>query len=141
MKKSLLLPFLIGLIAFISGCEEAEEIIPDDNSDPRDAFVGSWNCSETELKSTEDYEVTIDYDPNNSGQVLLKNFGLLGQDARPYGLITGNKITIPEQDGFDGWTIMEASGDKTGDNTIEWTYKLSNGSDIFNYEATYTRVD
>lgn len=140
MKKSFLI-FLVIAITALSGCEEAENILPGDNSDPRDEFVGKWNCSETELKSTEDYPVTIEYDPNNSGQVLIQNFGLLGQDARPYGLITGDKITIPEQDGFDGWTVIEADGNKTGANTIEWTYKLSNESDNFEYAATYTRVD
>ena len=137
MKNLLPILTLFSLMFLLSACEEAEDLLPD-NADPRDDFIGEWNCSETELKSTDDYTVTIQKDPDNSSQVLLQNFGLLGQDQYPYGLITGDRINVPQQE-INGWTIKNASGDMNGENSIDWTYTLSNGSDDFQYAATYTR--
>jgi len=137
MKKLLVIPFFVSLSFLFSGCEEAENFIPD-NADPRDDFIGEWNCSENELKSTDDYTVTIQKDPENSGQVLLQNFGLLGQSAYPYGLITGDKINIPRQE-VNNWIIKNASGELIGKDKIEWTYTLSDGADETRFEATYTR--
>lgn len=138
--KLLFLPVLIVLVSFITGCEETDNFLPDENSDPRDEFIGKWNCSESELKSAEDFTVTIQKDPDNSSRVLLQNFALLGQDKYPYGLITGDKITLPEQEAGN-WTIKDAGGQLVGEDKIEWEYTLFDGADEKNYIATYTRIE
>lgn len=137
MKNKFFIPLLFGIMILFSACEETLDILPD-NSDPRDKFIGEWTCSETELRSTEDYTVTIQKNPENSTQVVLKNFGLLGQDAFPYAYITGDKITLPQQNVND-WTIKNASGELVDDETIEWTYTLNDGGDEEDFAATYTK--
>ncbi|MCF8232797.1 MAG: hypothetical protein K9J27_11465 [Bacteroidales bacterium] len=141
MKKfKLLFPVLIALGLFNTGCEETDDFLPNENSDPRDEFIGKWNCNETELKSTEDFTVTIQKDPDNSSQVLLQNFALLGQNKYPYGLITGDKITLPEQE-TGNVTIKDASGELVDENKIEWEYTLFDGADENKYVATFTRIE
>lgn len=137
MKDKLFIPLFLGIMIFFTACEKTQDILPN-NSDLRDDFIGEWTCSETELKSTEDYTVTIEKNPQNSSQVVLQNFGLLGPDAFPYAYITDDRITLPQQT-VNGYTIKNANGELVDQETIEWTYTLNDGSDDNKYEATYTK--
>ena len=128
---------IIGILFFMSSCAVEDLEFPD--TDPRDEFTGTWNCNDNQVKSTLDsYDVTIKYDPSNSSQVLLENFGFLGQDAQPYALITGSLITIPEQVTGDDYTVS-GEGKLIDENTIDWAYSINDGADLINYEAVYTR--
>jgi hypothetical protein len=136
MKK--LIPIIAAFFVLIlSSCEVEDIDLPD--ADPRDSFTGTWNCTDTQLKATnESYTVTISYDPSNSGQVLLSNFGLLGNSAQPYAYVTGSLITIPEQQLSNGYTVS-GSGSLVNSDQIDWTYTTNDGADAFSYEATFTR--
>jgi len=136
MKDKFFILLLFGIMISFTACEETTDILPD-NSDPRDKFIGEWTCSETELK-TKDYPVTIEKNPENSAQVVLQNFALLGTDAFPHAYIIGDKITLPQQP-VKGVTIINASGELVDEEKIEWTYTLNDGADEEKFAATYTK--
>jgi hypothetical protein len=135
MKKitALLLPTTL-LLLFVFGCEPFDN--PDDG-DPRDNFVGDWTVNEVStLYGTTNYSATIIYDPNNSTQVLIKNFYHFGMEIETYAIPTVSSITVPEQ------TICSASVKGTGylnKNTIDWTYTVDDGADIDHVTATFTK--
>lgn len=140
MKKTrqLITYSLLISLFFFTGCEEIDNTDP--NTDPRDDFVGQWNCNETPAKKKNNYRVNIEYDSDNSSQVLLFNFGLLGNTAAAYGIVAGDNVNIPLQDVSGGWSA-QGQGELVNDNQIEWTYTLDNGSDRIDYIATYTLLD
>ncbi len=127
----------LSMIFFLGSCEVEPIDIPDE--DARDAYIGTWSCTDTQVKSAKDsYSVSISYDPSNSAQVLLRNFGFLGQDVEPYAIVTGTIITIPEQT-TSGDYIISASGKLVGKNKIEWNYTTNDGADELNYKAVFSR--
>ncbi|MCE1169462.1 MAG: hypothetical protein LWX70_15355, partial [Sphingobacteriia bacterium] len=74
--------FVLASMLFFSGCEEDDS---DVNVDDRTDFVGTWTCTETPAKSTDNtYTVSITKDTEVSNRVILSNFFQLGQDVTPY---------------------------------------------------------
>ncbi|HKK10746.1 MAG TPA: hypothetical protein VJ939_07895 [Bacteroidales bacterium] len=128
---------LIFSIPLITGCEEVEG--DDEINDPREAFVGEWNCDE-ELAKRDNYRVSIEFDNNNSSQVLLYNFGLMGSAESANGIVADDNINVPLQNLADGWS-GDGSGTLVSDNKIEWTYTLTDGADRYDYIATYTLIE
>ena len=124
---------------FLIGCEPLEE--DTGSGDPRDKYVGEWQFIES-FKSTEgnSYLVSISYDPNNSSQVILGNFGNPGsQSVTVTGIVTSSQIVINSQKMSNGWTI-EGTGKTTATKTVmNWTYAISAGGDKDNYIATATK--
>ncbi len=127
----------VALLIFFSGCEELDNTDPD--TDPRDDFVGEWNCNEVPAKRNS-YRVNIDYDNSNNSQVLLFNFGLLGQSASAYGIVAGNDVTVPLQEIQGDWTV-DGQGELTDEETIEWTYTIDDGADRIDYIATFKLLE
>jgi|AntRauTorckE6833_2_1112554.scaffolds.fasta_scaffold00314_15 hypothetical protein len=139
MKKltTLFSLFLITSLFIFSGCEETGDVNPD--QDPRDAFVGEWSCNEVPAKRSS-YRVNIQHDSGNSSQVLLFNFGLLGNSVSAYGIVAGDNVSVPLQDVDDVWSVS-GQGEMVDDETIEWTYTLDDGADRIDYIATFTLVE
>lgn len=139
MKKfKTLFPVAVLLMLFLfNGCEETDDTDPD--ADPRDDFVGEWNCNEVPAKRNS-YRVLINYDNSNSSQVLLFNFGLLGQSASAYGIVAGNDVTVPLQEIDGDWTV-DGQGEMIDEETIEWTYTIDDGADRTDYIATFTLIE
>ena len=143
MKATFRFFFFLAALSglFLTSCEPTDEGTTGD--DDRDPFIGVWQFAEG-FKSTDgqSYIVNISKDPNNSLQVLLKNFGNPGtEDVIATGLVTSNQIVISSQSLSNGW-IVEGSGkfsyaDKT---TMTWTYAITAGGDKENYTATATKL-
>lgn len=135
--KTLFPVAVLSMLIFFSGCEETDDTDPD--ADPRDEFVGEWNCNEVPAKRNS-YRVLINYDNSNSSQVLLFNFGLLGQSASAYGIVAGNDVTVPLQEIDGDWTV-DGQGEMIDEETIEWTYTIDDGADRTDYIATFTLIE
>ena len=133
---SKLLPILFLLIlATFSGCIIEEE---DPNTDPRDKFLGDWKVDET--CSRGNYIVTISYDPSNSTQVLLKNFGNPGSGYDPaVGFVVGNELYISSQTIGPSWTVSGQGSYVKSNETIGWNYSLTIGGNLLQCSALYSR--
>ncbi|MFZ4548823.1 MAG: hypothetical protein ACOYN4_15350 [Bacteroidales bacterium] len=126
----------------LSGCETTETPVGGD--DVRDPFIGYWQFLETGgYKSTkaQSYIVIVSKDPDNSTQVLLKNFGNPGtQDINVVGIVTSNQIVVSQQNMSNGW-VVEGSG-KISNPTktaMTWTYSITAGGEKLYYSANATR--
>lgn len=142
MKSIFRLFILLAAVATItfSGCEPVDE---PGSGDARDPFIGEWQFIETGFKSTDgqSYIVTITKDPNNSAQVILKNFGNPGSDdVSVFGLVTTSQIVVSSQNMSNGW-IAEGSGIATNPakTAMSWTYSLTIAGSKENFSATATR--
>lgn len=127
------------LIASLSSCIPEEDI---DTGDPRDKFTGTWRFTENQIVKSPDaisFTVTITYDPNNTSQVLLRNFAQLGGQFAPYGIVTSNRITIPSQDVGQGF-LISGSGTMSGSSQMDWDYTTIAGGDKESFTATASKL-
>ncbi|MDR0364044.1 MAG: hypothetical protein LBH92_03385 [Bacteroidales bacterium] len=115
-----------GLV-FLTGCE------PVDNFEgiARDRYIGAWNCTDKNLKAT--YSVEIEADPANMSQVLIKNFGNIGQHIYATGLVSESRIFVQDQKVGTLWCEGEGT---LNANTISWS-KYNIGEE--DKTATFTR--
>jgi hypothetical protein len=120
MKKALiLLTFALAIPVLFNSCTK-------DKTDDRDAFVGTWQVSETWTNSlgsgTDNYTMTIAVSSTASNAVLITNFAGVGYTASA--TISGSSITIPVQissgDSFSG------SGSISG-STLIFNYSVVDG--------------
>lgn len=128
-----LLIFLVLTLTMVS-CEDTET---GDLTDDRDAFLGTWNV--TESCSKDAYTVQIQKDPSNSSQVIILNFWNTGNCDDPVqALVAGSSLYISTQKFCNNDFEADGSGDLTKDK-VYWTYSVNDGADLFNCDATYTR--
>jgi hypothetical protein len=142
MKSTFRLISLFAIVTTIafSGCEPVDDTT---GGDARDPYIGEWQFIESGYKSTDgqSYIVTIAKDPNNSSQVILKNFGNSGSDdVSVFGLATSSQIVVSSQKMSNGWTA-EGSGSVTNPakTTMSWTYYLTIAGNKDPYTATATK--
>jgi len=116
----------------IIGCVNDEDPDP---GDPRDKFLGTWKVSETCLKLN--YEVEITYDPQNSSQVLINNFGNPGSGYQAaVAMVVNDKIYISEQETGENW-LVSGEGSYLTSNEIEWEYNLTISGNLMQCNSTY----
>lgn len=139
MKRStillkLLLITLIGTLLFTSSCELDSDPV---TTDPRDNFVGTWIVDEqSTLFGNNNYTVTIRKDPDNSTQVLIANFYHFGNEFDTYAITTIGSITVPQQEVCNH--MVQGTGQRDR-NKITWTYTVSDGADLDNVTAVFTK--
>ena len=137
IKKIIRPALFLLLITFISACVPEDDIEP---GDLRDKFTGTWRFTETLVVKSQDgigFTVTITKDPDNSSQVLLRNFAQLGGLYAPYGIVTSSRITIPSQD-LDGF-VISGSGTLAGTDNMNWEYTTIAGGDKESFTAVANR--
>lgn len=93
MKKYLPL-CLLGLLLMTS-C--AEEDAADPSVDDREKFLGGWLCKETINGSISTFPITVS-SFGESDTVRISNFSNYGNTAVALGLVSGNSLTIPNQE-------------------------------------------
>jgi hypothetical protein len=128
---------IVLIIPFLFSCTEEgdDDVNP---SDARDAYVGSWDVSETCSKDS--YAVTIVADPNNDDRVFIKNFWLIGyQEAPPYAVIDDEIITIPKQSVLNDGSLEVHGTGTLNKKKITWFYEINDGADLFSCSATYEK--
>jgi len=138
--------FFVLLLAItgilVSGCEPVDS--PDEGGDPRDVFVGEWQIVESGLLKSmkgQTYSITIAYDPANSSQVLLKNFGNSGNNnIYAKGVVTSKQIVVSSQKMSNGWTV-EGNGmiNNVAKTSMSWTISVTAGGDKETVSATATK--
>ena len=107
----------------------------DDNElNPITKFIGTWSVNDQAARLN--YEVTIDYNPLNSAEVLLKNFADLGNSA--VGLVVGNTIVIDNQV-LSGDNSVSGSGSYINQNKLSFNYQLDNGIDTESGVAIFSK--
>ena len=108
MKKIFTLLSASLLVALIiTSCTKKEE------TDDRDAFVGTWNLSETYTipgwgSGTDNYAITISKSPVNDNGVIITNFGNVGLTVE--GTVNGTSMSIPSQNVTYEGEIVSLSG-------------------------------
>lgn len=137
MKSLVRIIPLFALTLFMASCALDEDLGPI-SGDDRDKFTGTWLFSESPAARSISYSVTISNDPSNSSQVLLKNFGNMGNSYSAYGIVTSNAIYVPSQEMSDG-LFIDGDGSLTSTDNMTWTYTIEGGGDSENYEATASK--
>lgn len=127
---------LIFIFPFITGCEGLED--DDPLTDPREAFVGNWNCDDQLATKRDTYLVRIEASQETNSGVFLYNFGAISNTAAASGSVSGNDISVPFQNLAQGWSC-NGSGTMVSQDEIEWTYTLENGSDRYDFVAVFTK--
>lgn len=123
----------------MAACVPEDDI---DTGDPRDKFTGTWRFTETQIVKSPDaisFTVTISYDPNNTSQVLLRNFAQIGGQFAPYGIVTSNRITIPLQEVGQEFMIS-GSGTLSGSSQMDWEYTTVAGGDKESFTAVASKL-
>jgi hypothetical protein len=137
MKQFNLSVLIILAVFTLSSCEQALDLLSDDNRDP---FVGKWSVAEeTTLKTNYTYFVNIEKSADDSVKVFIKNFYEIDQNASVEAVVNGSNINIPSQSvsgfGIQGYGTMAFSG-----KTIDWSYTVNYGNgSIDMVTATYTK--
>lgn len=133
-KNNIQLLFATILILMITSCTD-ENTSP--TGDDRDAFTGSWTCSEISKQyGTSSYPVTISkYGDNDS--VTINNFYQLGSSINALALISGGSMTIPFQDISSG--IKVTGTGLLSSSKINLTYYATDAGVKDTITATYTK--
>ncbi len=135
MQQSIFIYALIMIL--LPACELIED---EPGGDTRDKYTGTWRFNEDDQKKTDlsFYNVLITKDPTNSSQVLLKNFGNLGNFYTTVGIATTNRISIENQSVAS--VLIQGSGSLSTTNRMSWTYIINDGADQITYTATAERI-
>jgi len=132
MKTNRFLLVLLATLVFIlPACVVDEDDI---DADPRDKFIGTWRFNESPVKSDLSfYNVVITKDPGNTAQVLLRNFGNVGNFHSAYGLVAGNIIAIESQTVAS--LTLSGTGTLTTPSGMTWSYSINDGADLNQFTA------
>ncbi len=133
------LKYLISIIILVSALLSAGCEADKDNpfQDPRDQFLGIWKVVENCTRLN--YNVNISYDPQNSAQVLIENFGNPGNNYPPaIALVAGNKIYVNSQTIGDNW-VVGGDGILIEAGRVEWDYNLEVSGTLHVCTAVYTK--
>jgi len=115
------------LLSLLAGCTPEGD---DDFSLPRDKYIGSWFCQDSNGAG---YHATISSDPSNSTQVLINNFFDLRGTV--FAIVTDESITVTNQkmQGIQGNYWCEGLGAlsrKNGVYTIYWRLYAAGDEEI-----------
>jgi hypothetical protein len=138
MKKTNSINLLAGVfisIALFSCTSEDDLLNPQED---RDAFIGSWNV--TDSCSKDAYSVNIIKDPSNSSQVIIENFWLIGYNEKaPYAIIAGTTMTIPQQNMCNNDANEVSGNGKLEKKIIKLNYTVNDGADLWTCKANYEK--
>jgi len=141
MKKNLLysaLSLLILTIGFYSCQPDNTNNDPAPIVDPREQFVGYWNCTEqSKIHGTASFTINIYKDSTNTSYIRLTNFYQLGQDQVISGLTAGNNITVNAQTICS--CVINGTGNLQTSTKINWNYTVNDLADIDTCTAVFTK--
>jgi hypothetical protein len=133
MKKVFRFSFFFLTVLIATAACTKNDSTPSDRAN----YLGTWTVSESHNKAG--FEVTILADPNDANRVLIDNFANLLAGNRASAFISGNNITLDQNQSVGGWTILHGSGTMTGTTIINWSYALTNGATQIDATAIYTK--
>lgn len=132
------LPLLILSVLFIACGPEGT-----DDTDPRTKYLGNWVCAETQTGGgNSSFPVTVTNDVGNASRIFISNFNNIAANAKPYAVVTGNSLSIPQQivslGANDNYTISGSGSFNTTAQTISLTYTVNDGVTAASFTATLT---
>lgn len=104
------------------------------DDDPVEKYLGTWQVSDQPARLN--YQVTIERNPANSAEILLKNFADLGGTA--VGLVVGNNVIIDKQTITSGYQV-EGSGSYMNSTELRFDYELDDGIDKEKRTAVFAK--
>jgi hypothetical protein len=130
--------FLFSFIFVFSFTSCEDDDFDDLFSDPVEKFLGTWKCEESgDINGNfGPFTVEVVVNPENSTEVLIKNFNYQGMDEKARAIVAGNTITIPRQKICDGTIEIQGSG-IFSDGGFSITYKTNDGADEENISAIF----
>ncbi len=141
MKNSVKLLLIVCTITvfIMFGCE-VDDVF--DDLDPIEKFLGNWKCEETSTiyGGGYNYDVKITRNPDHSSEILIANFYFQGMGEKAVALVTGNVLTITEQEicEEEGGIIIKGDGIyKNGE--IHINHTANTGADLDTVVARYYR--
>jgi hypothetical protein len=138
MKRKSIFPVLLCAVLFVASCKKDEQEPPASTGDPRDKFIATWTCQEnSQVNSTSTFSVHISKSTTDSTEILFENLYNYGFNFKPYAQVNGNNFVIPSQV-ISGNTI-QGSGSLTGNNTINMSYTVNDGSTVDNATAVLSK--
>ncbi|GAB4135145.1 MAG: hypothetical protein Fur0041_09000 [Bacteroidia bacterium] len=126
--------FAFASLTFVS-CQPDEDPTP---ADDRDKYVDQWVCNENSSQIGQNsYIIHINKSTTNSGQILIENLYNIGFNYKATADVSGSSFNIPQQTYYSNQ--LRGSGTMPGNNTINLTYYIDNGTTIDTCVATLTR--
>lgn len=132
--------FRISLFAVTAVSLFAVACQPDtaEPADDRDKFVDVWHCVEQSSQVGQtNYDVHINLSTTNTSQVLMENFYNVGFAFKAVANISGSNVTLNAQ--TYNSSQLQGSGSMSGNNTINMSYTVNDGSSIDTCTAVLTR--
>lgn len=111
---------------------------PTDPTDDRDKFVDVWHVAEqsSQIGQT-NYDVHINLSTTSTTQVLMENFYNVGFGFKAVADVSGSSLTLATQ--TYNASQLHGNGSMNGNNTINMSYYVDDGSAIDTCTAVYTR--
>jgi hypothetical protein len=125
------------LVIFLFGCAKDSTTDPL-NTDARTKFLGNWLVRDWWTKQ-QTYEVTIKADSATSDGVRISNFANSGSAIWANAFVSGNTISLNNNETLSNGWIVNGSGTISASSTITWLYELNTGADLRHDSATFTR--
>ena len=126
--------FMFPLALFPVACQPDEAGPTDD----RDKFVDVWHCVEqsSQIGQTQ-YDVHINLSSTSTTQVLMENFYNVGFSFKAVATVSGSNLTLASQT-YNG-SQLQGSGSMNGNNSINMSYTVNDGSAIDTCTSVLTR--
>lgn len=125
---------LLPVAFFAISCQPDEQ----EPADDRDKFVDVWHVVEQSSQiGTTNYDVHINLSTTNTSQVLMENFYNVGFSFKAVANVSGSNLTLNSQ--TYNASQLQGSGSMSGNNTINMSYTVDDGSAVDTCTATLTR--
>ncbi|MFA8300271.1 MAG: hypothetical protein ACEPOV_08930 [Hyphomicrobiales bacterium] len=135
MKFSKLALTLIGFVMFFSFTSCQKDTDNEEYVDAREKYIGTWKVSESLQKLN--YTVDIIRDPDNSANVIIKNFADTKSDIEA--IVTGSTLHITGKPLGEDIVVNTAVGKYMSSVLLEFEYALTISGEKKTYKANYTK--
>lgn len=136
MKRKILFLLILVPIVMATSCKKDEE------TDPRDNFVATYNVSESwsnpNGSGTDSYQITITKSAADNSKIIVSNFAdfSITIDAT----ISGTSMTIPQQSVTLGSSVVGASGSGSlSGSVLNYSYTLTGSTGNLNATCIATK--
>lgn len=87
---------MLFLCLTLVSCTDEDPLV-DQETDPRDKFIGAWNVrEETAGQVTGNHSSVVTNDPSNTSQIVINNIYNLGASEKITALVAGNSLQITQ---------------------------------------------
>ncbi len=88
--------YFLSVVILFSSCTDDNQADPNIPGSDRDKFTGDWLCKETIGSASTTFTISIQKHGDND-TLYVYNFNNIGAPFRAIWLVSGNSVTIPNQ--------------------------------------------